>query len=275
MPLTVQSLGSGSSGNALLLDDGHSSLLVDCGIGPRLLARALAVAHRRVEDIGAVLVTHEHIDHVRGVKALTRHGARFISSAGTAAAAGLPAPAWEEIRLGASVRMDEITVTALAVSHDAEEPCGYHIVATSGGTVVVLTDLGRRDDALLAPLSEANLIVLEANHDVQMLRTGPYPQHLKRRVLSATGHLSNADCGEMLAASLRRVSNPGEVWLAHLSQTNNRPQLAVATVRQSLASAGVATSVIALPRQATGPSWSAHRSNPGQTASIQMHIPGF
>lgn len=275
MSLTVRSLGSGSSGNALLLDDGDTSLLVDCGIGPRLLAKALGAANRRVEDIGAVLVTHEHIDHVRGLKALTRHGARFISSCGTATAAQLPVESWEEIRMGASIRSGGITVTALSVSHDAKEPCGYHIAAASGGKVVVLTDLGCRDDSLIDPLSEANLIVLEANHDLSMLRTGPYPQHLKRRVLSATGHLSNSDCGQLLAASLRRVSNPGEVWLAHLSQTNNRPQLAVSHVRQSLAAAGVATNVIALPRQATGPTWSASRPNPGQTTSIQMQIPGF
>ena len=275
MSLNVQSLGSGSSGNALLLDDSDSSVLVDCGLGPRLLAKALAAANRRIEDIGIVLITHEHIDHVRGLKGLTRHGARFIASAGTAFAAGLPPPSWEEIRMGASIRAGGFTVTALAVSHDAEEPCGYHIAAASGGKVVVLTDLGRRDDSLLDPLSEANLIILEANHDIQMLRTGPYPQHLKRRVLSPTGHLSNADCGDLLATSLCRVSNPGVVWLAHLSQTNNRPQLAVSTVRQSLAAAGVATNVVALPRQATGPTWSAHLPNPGQTASIQMQIPGF
>lgn len=168
-----------------------------------------------------------------------------------------------------------MTVTALAVSHDAKEPCGYHVVADDGGKVVVITDIGCRDDSLNDPLSEANLIVLEANHDLQMLRTGPYPQHLKRRVLSATGHLSNTDCGEMLAASLRRVGTPGEVWLAHLSQTNNRPQLAVSTVRQSLAVAGVATNVLALPRHGTGPAWSADRPNPGRTTSIQMQIPGF
>lgn len=275
MYLSVQSLGSGSSGNALLLDDGCGSVLVDCGIGPRSLARALASVNRRVEDISLVLITHEHVDHVRGLKALTRSGARFVASAGTAAAAGLPPASWEEIRLGTSLRADGMTVTALPVAHDAQEPCGYHIVADSGGKVVVLTDLGSRDDALHDPLSEANLVVLEANHDLHLLRTGPYPSHLKRRVLSATGHLSNADCGAMLAASLRRVGAPGEIWLAHLSQTNNRPQLAVSTVRQSLATAGVATTVIALPRHASGPTWYADRLSPGRTASIQMLMPGF
>ncbi len=275
MALTVQSLGSGSSGNALLLDDGHGSVLVDCGIGPRLLKKALETVNRRVEDIGVVLVTHEHIDHIRGLKSLTRTGARFVASAGTALGANLPTAAWEEIRLGTTLRVGRMTVTALGVSHDAQEPCGYHVVADDGGKVVVITDIGCRDDALNDPLSEANLIVLEANHDLQMLRTGPYPQHLKRRVLSATGHLSNAECGAMLATSLRRVGTPGEVWLAHLSQTNNRPQLAVSTVRQSLATAGVATNVLALPRHATGPTWSADKLNPGRTTSIQMQIPGF
>lgn len=275
MPLTVQSLGSGSSGNALLLDDGNGCVLVDCGIGPRNLAKALASANRQIEDITVVLVTHEHIDHVRGLKALTRSGARYVASAGTAAAAGLPPTSWEEIRLGTTLRADGMTVTALPVAHDAQEPCGYHIVADSGGKVVVLTDLGSRDEALHDPLSEANLVVLEANHDLHMLRTGPYPHHLKRRVLSATGHLSNTDCGEMLAVSLRRVGTPGEIWLAHLSQTNNRPQLAVSTVQQALATAGVATTVLALPRHAAGPTWCADRPNPGHTASIQMQIPGF
>lgn len=275
MALTVQSLASGSSGNALLLDDGASTVLVDCGLGPRQLAKALAAAGRSPNDIVAVLITHEHVDHIRGIKALTRTGSRLIASEGTATAATLPASDWEEIRLGATVPVGGLTVTALAVSHDAKEPCGFHIASACGGKVVVLTDLGCRDDALLDPLSEANLIILEANHDIDMLRLGPYPQYLKRRVLSASGHLSNADCGRLLSASLRSTHNPGEIWLAHLSQTNNRPQLAVSTVRQQLAAAGVATPVMALPRQTSGPLWSSAAPNPGHTASIQMQIPGF
>lgn len=275
MPLTVQSLGSGSSGNALLLDDGRACVLVDCGIGPRQLAKALAAANRTPDDIEAVLVTHEHIDHVRGLKALARTDSRLVSSEGTASAAMLPTAAWEEIRLGATLRVGQMTVTALAVSHDAKEPCGYHIASDVGGKVVVITDIGCRDDALIDPLSDADLIVLEANHDLQMLRNGPYPHYLKRRVLSSSGHLSNSECGSLLADSLKRVPSPGEVWLAHLSQTNNRPQLAVTTVRQSLASAGVATTVLALPRQAVGPMWSTENPSPGITASIQMQMPGF
>ncbi len=275
MPLTVQSLGSGSSGNALLLDDGKSCVLVDCGIGPRQLAKALAAANRTPNDIEAVLITHEHIDHVRGLKALARTDSRLVASEGTATAATLPAASWEEIRLGAALRVGHMTVTALSVSHDAKEPCGYHIASDGGGKVVVITDIGCRDDALIDPLSDADLIVLEANHDLQMLRNGPYPHYLKRRVLSSSGHLSNSDCGSLLAASLQRVPAPGEVWLAHLSQTNNRPQLAVATVRQSLASAGVATTVLALPRQTVGPIWSTLNPTPGHSASIQMQMPGF
>ncbi len=275
MSLTVQSLGSGSSGNALLLDDGMSCVLVDCGIGPRQLAKALAATNKSPGDIEAVLITHEHIDHVRGLKALSRTDSRLVASEGTATAATLPTTSWEEIRLGSTLRVGKLTVTALAVSHDAKEPCGYHIASDGGGKVVVITDIGCRDDALIDPLSEADLIVLEANHDVQMLRNGPYPHYLKRRVLSSSGHLSNGDCGVLLAESLRRVSLPGEIWLAHLSQTNNRPQLAVETVRQSLAKAAVATRVTALPRQAVGPVWSTLNPSPGHTASIQMQIPGF
>lgn len=275
MPLAAQSLGSGSSGNALLLDSSAGAVLVDCGIGPRSLARGLAAANRRLDEIVAVLVTHEHIDHIRSVRALTGAGAYFIASAGTATAASLPTSQWQEIRPAQSARFAGFEVTALPVSHDAEEPCGFHIASADGGKVVVLTDLGCRDDALLDPLSEADLIVLEANHDVAMLRQGPYPAYLKRRVLSSTGHLSNADCGALLAAGLRNAATPGEIWLAHLSQTNNRPSLAVDTVRQTLANGGVAASVTALPRQTLGPRWQSGSARTAPPISVQMQIPGF
>ena len=254
MPLSVQSLGSGSSGNALLLDDGSACVLVDCGIGPRQLAKALAATNRSPSDIEAVLVTHEHIDHVRGLKALGRTDSRLVASEGTATAASLPTASWEEIRLGSTLRVGRLTVTALAVSHDAKEPCGYHIASDSGGKVVVITDIGCRDDALIDPLSEADLIVLEANHDLQMLRNGPYPHYFKRRVLSSSGHLSNSDCGVLLADE-PAASSHSRRGLARPPVTDQQSTTAGGGNRSPdpLPMPRVATSVIALPRQAVGP----------------------
>ena len=269
--LWVQSLGSGSSGNALLIEHGEALVAVDCGLGPRGLSSALAAQGRSPADLAAVLLTHEHADHVSSLGAVLAAGVPVVTTAGTARAARVPSAAVVEATYGTPVVVAGLTVTPLVVSHDAAEPSGFRI-ATATAAVVVLTDLGRADDALGEAIAEADLVVLEANHDVDMLRTGPYPSHLKRRVLSATGHLSNAECAELLTAALCRRGRSFTVWLAHLSQTNNRPVVAVRTVEQRLAAANLAVPLTALPRRGPGPRW---RPDAAPQAAVQMAIPGF
>ncbi len=254
MSLSARNLGSGSSGNALLVEANGRALLVDCGIGKRQLAAGLAAAGRTTATLSAVLVTHEHGDHIRSLPDLARAGVTTLATARTLAAIEADAGAVEVAVPGSPLTADGFEITALAVSHDAAEPCGYTIAA-AGRRITVLTDLGTPDEALCEAIGASDLVVLEANHDELMLRAGPYPSHLKRRVLSATGHLSNADCARLLVGALRGGSRRPTVWLAHLSQTNNRPQVAERAVSDALAAAGLAMPVSAMARSGHQQVW--------------------
>lgn len=269
--MRVRSLASGSSGNALLVEAAGAVIVVDCGLGARGIRAAIATAGRSVADLDLVLVTHEHGDHISGLSAILAHRVPVFCTAGTARAAQVPTTLWLEAQPATTCSFGAFEIAALPVSHDAAQPAGFRIAA-GGRSIVVLTDLGAADDALIAPLADAELVVLEANHDLHMLRSGPYPAHLKRRVLSSSGHLSNAECAELLAVAFRRHVQPRTVWLAHLSQTNNRPALALATVSQRLARDHLAVPLAALPRRSLGPSW---ESGQGTDAAAQLTLPDF
>jgi phosphoribosyl 1,2-cyclic phosphodiesterase len=267
--LSVRSLGSGSSGNALLVDTGEVSVLIDCGIAIRPLVAGLKAAGRRLDSLDAVLLTHEHIDHARLVPRACAMRLPIVATAGTAAAAAVSPRDRQEIRRGGALRIGRLTVTALATSHDAAEPCGYFVESTAGH-IVVLTDLGFPDPCLIEYLAAADLIVIEANHDEAMLRAGPYPAHLKRRILSATGHLANSDSAALLATALADVRAPKTIWLAHLSLTNNRPELARATVERALVERSTAQRVVPMPRTGHDLVWQPGRPAP---AALQMTLP--
>lgn len=251
--LAVQSLGSGSSGNALLVEYEATAVLVDCGVGIRDLRLPKRSAGRVLDKLDAVLVTHEHVDHIRSLHRVIGPGTPVVATVGTAAMAGVPASQHVLAAPDRPVTVGALTVWALAVKHDSVEPCGY-LIETPTGNITVLTDLGSWHDSLTAALRHSDLVVLEANHDLHMLRSGPYPPHLKRRVVSDVGHLANDACGRALAAALAGGSAP-TVWLAHLSATNNRPETAVATVTAELARRDLTLPVCALPRRAPGPRW--------------------
>lgn len=253
--LTVRNLGSGSSGNALLVDADGTALLVDCGIGARALTAGLRAADRPLSTIDAVLLTHEHADHVRALPQVARAKLPIVATGGTALAAELARDRREVAPCGRPIAIGALTVTPLAVSHDAAEPCAFHIESPSG-SLLVATDLGRPAEGWQDRLAACDLIVIEANHDEAMLRSGPYPAHLKRRVLSERGHLSNAACGAFLAAALHATTHRSPtIWLAHLSATNNRPTLAQATVGRLLAERHLALPVLPLPRHGGNAHW--------------------
>jgi phosphoribosyl 1,2-cyclic phosphodiesterase len=264
--LEAQSLGSGSSGNALFVAYGATAVLVDCGVGYRQLAAAARGHGRRLDSLDALLLTHEHIDHVRSLPYVTAGGMPVVATHGTARMARVrpsqltPAAADQPVTIG------PLTIWALPVRHDAVEPCGY-LIETPGGNLTVLTDLGSWDDGLAEAIRHSDLVVLEANHDGEMLRRGPYPPHLKRRVASAVGHLANDTCGRALAAAFADGRAAPTVWLAHLSATNNRPEMAEATVAVELASHDLALDVSALPRRTAGPRWVAERGHGSGTTS--------
>ena len=259
--VSVQSLGSGSSGNAFLIEYGHASLLLDCGVGIRTISRALQQRQRRLKDIDAVLITHEHSDHIRTLPCLAGLDVPIVATAGTQRYLPLPDAQWLPIRTGTSVAVAGMTVWAIGVDHDAADPCGYLIEAGST-RVSIFTDLGRWDERLAEPIGASDLVVLEANHDMEMLRRGPYPMHLKRRVASSKGHLSNIECGAALADTLRHSPATPDIWLAHLSNTNNTPGIAHDTVTQALHGADLGMPVTALPRTTPGPVWR-HDAGPG------------
>lgn len=262
--LTVQSLGSGSSGNAYVVRTASTVILVDCGFGIRRIASVLAAHGVDVDRIDAVVVSHEHSDHVRAVDSFRRRRLPLLMTSGTATALELGAA--DHVRLaptGGSAVGDAV-VAVVSTSHDAAEPCGVSI-HTPGGTVSILTDMGCPNEAVVHACASSDLLVVEANHDVDMLRLGPYPSHLKRRVGSDLGHLSNRQTGELLADALTDSGRgPRTIWLAHLSATNNRPSLAVDTVRRIAATRLRGRTVEALPRLSPGPVWTPIGPRPRQ-----------
>jgi phosphoribosyl 1,2-cyclic phosphodiesterase len=168
-----------------------------------------------------------------------------------------------------STTIGDVEIVTIPVSHDAAEPCGFHL-RTPFGALTVLTDLGAPSRRAAEVIAASDLIVLEANHDEDMLRRGPYAAHLKRRILSDTGHLSNAACGQLLSSALRGLNRVPTIWLAHLSQTNNRPHLAKSTIERKLARDGLQLSVATLPRRGAGPVW---RAEEARQRPMQLFLP--
>ena len=261
--VSVQSLGSGSSGNAFLIQAAGTTLLLDCGVGIRTMTKALRERDLRLDDLGAVLITHEHGDHIRSLTCVIGKDVPIVSTAGTRRRANIPPPQWEQIGPNVPLTVGPVTVWAIMVSHDAAEPCGY-LIEAAGSRVSIFTDLGCWHERLVDPIQASDLIVLESNHDHDMLWRGPYPAHLKRRVASAVGHLSNADCASSLATALGGGANPPEIWLAHLSETNNDPVMARQATVQALEDVGLTLDVTPLPRRSPGPIWT-----PSQARSMQ------
>jgi len=218
-------LGSGSRGNAIVLDAGPTRILVDCGFGPRTLAARLRACGIPPESVCAVIVTHEHSDHVRGVaKASARWGWEMYASAGTARACRRLARA-RTFRAGDTVRIDRVTVQTVRIAHDAADPVA--LVACdepTGIRAAIAHDLGAPTEALRRAFERVDVLVLESNHDEGMLRAGPYPPFLQARIAGCRGHLSNRAAGSLA----RQAAHAGlrDVVLAHLSEQNNTPRVA-------------------------------------------------
>jgi phosphoribosyl 1,2-cyclic phosphodiesterase len=237
--LRISILASGSSGNAILVTGGSTSLLVDAGLSMKRITRLVAEAGADVRDVEALLVTHEHSDHVGGLGPVARRLAVPVyATAGTHAALDRRLGKHGHrvlVEPGRRLAIGDLTVGAFATSHDGAEPVGYTI--TDGErTVVIATDLGIVGHMVRRHLRRADCLVLESNHDEKMLVEGPYPWPVKKRILSNVGHLSNA-------AAAKELSSLGDapvsvVVLAHLSAENNEPDLARATARAALDRAG-------------------------------------
>ena len=228
-------LGSGSVGNAVLIECGGSRVLVDAGFGTRTLAarlRAIGVAPASIE---ACIVTHEHVDHVKGAAAGARRwGWTVYASEGTV-------DAWPELQTskcvrvacGATVDLSRMRVTTYATPHDAASPIGVRVTSIqTGASAAVCTDVGHVSEGVRALCGGADLLVLESNHDDGMLRAGPYPPSVRARIASRTGHLSNAACAGLVRDVVH--ADLAHVVLAHLSEHCNDRGLAHAATASAL-----------------------------------------
>lgn len=250
--LRFTSLGSGSSGNATLIEaqtaDGArpTRLLVDCGLPLRQLAARLAARGLLVSDLDALFVTHEHSDHVGGVLAVQRrHGVRVWASEGTWARATArleDKPAAHIARDGEAIVVGDLVLQPFAVPHDAAEP--LQLTCSDGRKRLgILTDIGEPTADIVRALQDCDALLLECNHDPDMLASGTYPVWLKRRIAGTRGHLANHQSAALLDAC--RHGDLQHVLAAHLSQQNNRPALAVAALRGALGSASATQITVA------------------------------
>lgn len=254
-------LASGSSGNSTYISQGGESILIDAGISCRAAQQALDALGVHLKELKAVFLTHEHIDHVKGLKRLLRQsGAALYASAQTldyVTQKDLVDPAAKLFSLGdgGTVELDCLKVTGFSTPHDSVGSLGYRVETSDEHRMAVATDLGCVTPGVARNLAGCDLVMIEANYDVQMLQTGSYPYYLKRRIAADTGHLSNPDCAALVCNLA--LSGTSRFVLAHLSRENNLPALADSAVCHALESAG-------LLRRRDYLLWVAPRLTPGE-----------
>ncbi|HEX2778452.1 MAG TPA: MBL fold metallo-hydrolase [Gemmatimonadaceae bacterium] len=233
--MRLWSLGSGSKGNALLVECGDTRVLVDAGFPARTLSGRLTAIGVAPASISACVMTHEHIDHVRGATgAAKRWGWALHATAGTAGGyAELADAPVQHFEAGATLSIGRAEIATVATSHDATDPIGLVVTdRASGARAAIVYDLGAVTAEVRQAVRDVDVLVIEANHDEGMLRSGPYPRYLQNRIASRTGHLSNrasaALCADVAHSGLNHIV------LAHLSETNNDHGLATQTVSRAL-----------------------------------------
>lgn len=231
--MSVCVLASGSKGNAVFVCDGSTAILVDAGLSGIEIERRMRSKGFSPGDIDAILISHEHSDHIRGAGVLARrfHLPVYISPKTYQAAASHLGPIRDlrNFECGSGFEINTLSVRPFSVSHDAEDPAGFTI-HRNGMKIGIATDLGFATAMVKTHLKDCAILILEANHDPEMLLNGPYPWPLKQRVRSRIGHLSNEDSKELL----REITHDRllHVILAHLSETNNTPQKALSAISQ-------------------------------------------
>ena len=234
--LAVCVLASGSKGNAIYVAGGHSAILIDAGLSGIEIERRLKSRHISPESIDAIVVSHEHSDHIRGVGVLSRrYGLPVYMNDGTRAASTPQLGKISKLKrfeCGHAFQIDALTLHPFSISHDAEDPAGFAI-HHNGATVGIATDLGIATSMVKQHLKACRLMILEANHDPAMLIEGPYPWPLKQRIKSRSGHLSNEASRDLLMEI--KHDRLEAVILAHLSETNNTSEKALQAVGPAIA----------------------------------------
>lgn len=278
--MRVHVLGSGSEGNAIVVEGAKQRILVDAGFGMRELARRLNSVDVAPESVSALIVTHEHADHVRGAGAAARRWHWPVyATAGTlkvssdrrrpSGESGLPISVAIEPRQPSKseagkkkrivkhvvdtkteVLLDDFWIRFIKAPHDAREPVSLVVTErATGQRVGIAYDIGHLTERFIRSFSECDMLLVESNHDAQLLRTGPYPWSVKQRVAGPNGHLSNAECALMARDCVHRGLR--HVVLCHLSQVNNRPEIALRAMRSALRGVGFRGTLQAAPQHST------------------------
>lgn len=233
------SIASGSSGNCIYVGSDATHLLVDIGISGKRAESGLSELELTGRDIDGILITHEHADHVQGLGVISRkYGIPIYATPGTIKAikecgsmGKMDEALFHEIKEDKKFIIKDLTINPMRISHDAAQPVGYRI-SYGEKKVAVCTDLGTYNDYTVECLKGMDALLLEANHDVNMLQVGPYPYYLKQRILGDRGHLSNENSGRLLCRVLHDKLKA--VVLGHLSKENNLPELAFESVRMEV-----------------------------------------
>jgi phosphoribosyl 1,2-cyclic phosphodiesterase len=235
------SLYSSSSGNCTFIGCDGEGILIDAGVSAKKIEEALRYIGSGIECIRAIFVTHEHSDHINGIRVLaSKHGIKVFASKGTLD--GMNEREIFKSKIDAYIMPAEGTeicgmyVRPFRISHDAYEPTGFTVVTPAGKRAAIATDMGIITEEAANALYGSDLVLLESNHDINMLKMGPYPYPLKQRILSDVGHLSNDVCSGF-AVELAK-SGTKQFILGHLSKENNHPSLAYETTRLALTQAG-------------------------------------
>lgn len=237
--MRMMSIASGSSGNCIYIGTDNTHIIIDDGISKKKVLEGLNRLEIKAEDIDAILITHEHDDHIKGLGVFERHSITPIyASEGTtkyiasySQLGRMPDGIYHTFNAGDSFKIKDLTINTVKVSHDAADPVAYTF--TDGRKKAgIITDLGEYDSETVHKFSDLDTMLIEANHDINMLLNGPYPYPLKQRILGNRGHLSNEACGRLLGEILN--DKVEHIFLGHLSRENNFPELAHETVRAEI-----------------------------------------
>ena len=237
MSLQFCSFASGSSGNCYLIKNETSALLIDAGISGKKIFQALEDTATPREMVKALLITHEHIDHVKSIPIVTKKLPNVSAYANEATWQSIERPvAPEKQRIfttGEDFEIDDFLIRPFPIPHDAAEPVGFSVYC-SGSQISIVTDVGYITDEIFDEIINADLLMLEANHEEEILLMGNYPYALKRRILGDNGHLSNVNAGRCLCSLVEARNKKRQVLLGHLSRENNDPSVAMLAVRNTL-----------------------------------------
>ena len=248
MDLTFCAIASGSSGNSYMVRSGETVLLVDVGISGKRIKEGLEKGGASLDAVDAILITHEHSDHVKSLGIMQRKcpQAAVWSNIGTyrKISGEVADGRHHTFTTGEAFRIGDIKVYPFPVSHDAAEPVGF-VFEKGDSKMAIVTDTGYLSDEIFEAVRGSDLLVLEANHDEKVLRVGRYPFHVKQRILSDHGHLCNEAAADCIERLLREEDKLPVFLLAHLSKENNTPDIALLTVRNALEASDVFTERVA------------------------------